>query len=169
LTYGKQAIQWRRARILELDSQGYTHREIVSKLQIAKGTVSNDLAYLRKQAQENLQHHIHETVPEEYQRGMVGLRQNQKYVLEIAETASDPRVKLQARAIANESYKIIMDLATNGVIVNDALRCIQSKIEHLHPNLNTLKLERDEKTEQAASATATETKEGDQKTTNGVF
>jgi DNA-directed RNA polymerase specialized sigma24 family protein len=45
--------------ILELESQRYTHREIVSKLQIAKGTVSNDLAYLRRQAQENLQKHIH--------------------------------------------------------------------------------------------------------------
>ena len=36
MTYGKDAIQWRRARVLELNSQGYTHREIVSKLQIAK-------------------------------------------------------------------------------------------------------------------------------------
>jgi transposase len=58
------ARQWRRSLVLDLDSQGYTHREIVSKLQISKGTVSNDLAFLRKQAQDNLQYHIHEAIPD---------------------------------------------------------------------------------------------------------
>jgi transcriptional regulator with PAS, ATPase and Fis domain len=132
LTYSKEAIAWRRSRIQELDSQGYSHREIVSKLQIAKGTVSSDLAYIRRQAQANLQHHIHETIPMEYQRGMIGLRQNLKHVLEIAETTADPRVKLEARRIASDIYDKIMTLSTNGVIVNDALRFIQSKIEHIN-------------------------------------
>jgi hypothetical protein len=91
---------------------------------------------------------------------MVGLRQNLKHVLEIAETASDPRIKLQARAIANESYKIIMDLATNGVIVNDALRFIQSKIEHL----NTLNKQNNDYNNKIEP-----TEEGNIKTTNGVF
>jgi hypothetical protein len=36
MTYGKDAIEWRRARVLELDCQGYTHREIVAKLQKQK-------------------------------------------------------------------------------------------------------------------------------------
>jgi DNA-binding NarL/FixJ family response regulator len=54
LTYGKEQIEWRRARVLELVSQGYNQNEIAVKLQIAKGTVNSDLAYLRKQAQENL-------------------------------------------------------------------------------------------------------------------
>jgi DNA-directed RNA polymerase specialized sigma24 family protein len=64
VTYGKEAIEWRRARVLELESQGYSQHEIATKLLIANGTVNSDLAYLRKQAQANLQHHIHETVPE---------------------------------------------------------------------------------------------------------
>ena len=71
LTYGKEQISWRRARVLELDSQGYSQNEIAVKLQIAKGTVNSDLSYLRKQAQENLQKHIHEVVPEEYQKCML--------------------------------------------------------------------------------------------------
>jgi hypothetical protein len=41
-------------------------------LQIAKDTVNSDLACLRKQAQRNLQQHIHETVPKEYQKSIVG-------------------------------------------------------------------------------------------------
>ena len=156
MTYGKDAIEWRRARVLELDSQGYTHREIVAKLQIAKGTVSNDLAYLRKQAQDNLQHHIHEVVPMEYERCMVGMKGNLKHVLEIAETAADPKTKLQARAIANDCYKYIMDLTTNGAIVTDAIKYVTQKQEQID-TLHKL----DERIE-----TIGETEES---TTNGVF
>ena len=95
------------ALVLELDSQGYTHREIVAKLQIAKGTVSNDLTYLRKQAQDNLQHHIHEVVPEYYQKCLWGMKRVLKQTLEIAETSSDPKIKLEAMKIANDSYRIL--------------------------------------------------------------
>jgi hypothetical protein len=37
---------------------------------------------------------------------MVGMKRNIKQTLEIAETVSDPRVKLQARGIANDSIEI---------------------------------------------------------------
>jgi hypothetical protein len=66
-------------------------------LQVDKSIISRDLGYLRQRARENLQHHIHEVVPEEYQKCMMGLKRNLKQTLEIAETASDPRTKLEAR------------------------------------------------------------------------
>jgi DeoR/GlpR family transcriptional regulator of sugar metabolism len=69
LTTKEDHIEWRRAKIMELSSQGYSEREIVAKLQSpSKSTIHNDLVYLRKEAQESLQHHIHEVVPEENQR-----------------------------------------------------------------------------------------------------
>ena len=132
LTYGKEQIEWRRARVLELDSQGYNQNEIAVKLQIAKGTVNSDLASLRKQSQQNLQKHIHEVVPEEYQKCMVGMKRNLKQTLEIAETAADPKIKLQARAIANDCYKYIMDLTTNGVVITDAIKYVHGKMDHLN-------------------------------------
>ena len=124
LTYGKDQIEWRRSRVLELSSEGYTQREIASKLQIGKGTVTNDLLYLKKQVQENPQNHIQEALPHEYQKCMVGMERNLKHVLEIAETAADPKTKLQARAIANDCYKYIMDLTTNGVVITDAIKYV---------------------------------------------
>jgi hypothetical protein len=51
------------------------------------------VAYLRQQSQENLQKHINEVVPEEYQKCMVGMKRNLKETLAIAETASDPKTK----------------------------------------------------------------------------
>jgi hypothetical protein len=76
-----------------LSSQGYTKREIAEELQpIAPVTIHRDLVYLRQQAKESLQKHIHQTVPEEYQKCMIGMKRNLKQTLEIAETAVDPKV-----------------------------------------------------------------------------
>jgi hypothetical protein len=106
-------------------SKGETNQsEIAGKLQVDKSVICKDVAVIRKQAQENLQHHIHEVVPEEYQKCMVGMKLNLKETLEIAETAADPKTKLQARAIANDCYKYIMDLTTNGVVVTDAIKYV---------------------------------------------
>jgi hypothetical protein len=122
MTNGKDARERRRSMVLELDSQGYSHREIVAKLQISKGTVSNDLAYLRKEAQQSLEHHIYDVIPYEYEKALAGMKMNLKYILEIAETVSDPRTKLQARAIATDIHDKIMNMTTNGVIVSDAIK-----------------------------------------------
>jgi hypothetical protein len=121
LTYGKDARQYRRSLVLELDSQGYSHREIEVKLRISKSTVSNDLIYLRKQAQDNLQYHIHEVVPEYYQKCLWGMKRILKQTLEIGDASADPKIKLEANKIATDCYKYIMDLNTNGSIITDAI------------------------------------------------
>jgi hypothetical protein len=122
LTYGRDAREWRRSLVLDLDSQGYSHREIVTKLHISKSTVSNDLIYLRKRAQDNLEHHIHEVIPEYHQKCLWGMKRVLKQTLEIGEQSSDPKIKLEAMRIANDCYKYIMDLNTNGSIVTDAIK-----------------------------------------------
>ncbi|MGA8106733.1 MAG: hypothetical protein WB815_08770 [Nitrososphaeraceae archaeon] len=129
--------------------------------------VNRDIQFLRHQAQENLQKHIHETVPEEYQKGMVGLRQNLKHVLEIAETSSDPRVKLEARRIANDCYRYIMDLTTNGIIVTNAIKYVQGKMDHL--NTAEKKVLQDIHIQKADSLEEEESNSAEGKTTNGVF
>jgi hypothetical protein len=82
------------------------------------------LEFLRLQAQENLQKHIHKTVPEKYQKCMVGMKRNLKQTLEIRDNASDPKVKLQAAAKANNCYKFILGMTTNAGIVSDALKYV---------------------------------------------
>src|SRR5215208_1802133 len=154
MIYGKDQIEWRRSKVLELDCQGLTQYEIAQKLQVGKGTVGNDLRYLKKQAQKNLEHHIHEVVPEEYQKCMVGMKRNLKLVLEVGEAASDPRVKLEARRIANDCYRYIMDLITNVGVVGEALMYVNQKEEQI----NTL-----QKSEERVETI------DDNGTTNGVF
>lgn len=59
--------------------------------------------------QDDLRKHIQQAVPEEHQKCMVGMKRNLKQTLEIAETVSDPKTKLQARAIANDFIFLSFD------------------------------------------------------------
>jgi IS30 family transposase len=163
-----ESIEWRRSKVLELSSEGYSQREIAQKLQISKSVVNRDILFLRKQARQNLQYHIHDKVPEEYQNCMTGMKRNLKQTLEIAESASDPRVKLQARAIAVDCYKYIMEMTTGGVIITDAIKYVQGQMDHL--NNQERKLLRGIKNKGKETEEPTDDSLVDDiKTTNGVF
>jgi DNA-binding CsgD family transcriptional regulator len=154
----QQLLKWRRAQVLELSSQGITDREIASKLQVSPLTVYRDLRSLRKQAQDNLQKHIHEVVPEEYQKCMAGMKGNLKETLDNANSVTDPRVKLQARAIVNDCYKFILDMSTKAGVISDALKFVQQKTEEVS-TLSTLQ-KLGERIDEA---------EGEETTTNGIY
>jgi hypothetical protein len=154
MTSKEDHIEWRRSKVMELSAQGYSEREIATKLQVSKTTTHQDLVHLRLQAQESLSHHLHEVVPEEYQRCITGIKQNLRQTLEIADTVADPIVKLQARSIANDCYHSIMDLCTNAGIVSDAMKFMEKKKEQLDTMQKI-----DERIEEIE----------EYKTTNGVF
>ena len=128
----QQHLERRRSKVLELASEGYSQREIARKLGINLADVNRDIQFLRKQAQQSLQKHINEVVPEEYQKCMIGIKQNLKQVLEIGEAAADPKIKLESRRIANDCYRYIMDLCTNAKVVSDALNFVTHKQEQIN-------------------------------------
>ena len=66
-------IEWRRSKVAELGSQGHSQPEISRILQVSIGTVNRDIQYLRQQARENIKKYIHERLPEEYEKCLVGL------------------------------------------------------------------------------------------------
>jgi multidrug resistance efflux pump len=66
-------IQWRRDKVQELCSKGYSQREISQTLQVGLATVNRDISYLRDQAKSNIKKYIDERLPEEYERCLVGL------------------------------------------------------------------------------------------------
>jgi DNA-binding CsgD family transcriptional regulator len=158
----QQELERRRSQVLQYSSQGYSIREIAQKLQITKSSIDRDIQVLKHQARNHLQNHIHEVVPMEFERCMLGMKLSLKQILEIAESAADPKTKLQAHAIAIDIYKNIMDLTTNGVIVNDALRIIQSRINVLNGVNTSSSTKSDE-------IILTEDELKEKPTTNGVF
>ena len=52
--------------------------------------------------------------------------------LEIAKTVTDPRIKLQARAIVSDCYKFILDMSTNAGIISDALKYVTHQKEQVN-------------------------------------
>ncbi len=163
----QQQIEWRRSQVLELSSQGYNQREICQKLHLDKSAVSRDIQFLRKQALENLQHHIHDKIPEEYQNCMTGLKRIIKQTKEIADTVTDSKVKLQAYAQLAEGYKYIMELTTGGVIITDAIKYVQGQMDHL--NNQEKKILKDIKEKEKEGEPTGDSSQDDIKTTNGVF
>ena len=142
----QRIVEWRRSKVLELSSQGNSQPEISRTLQISLGTVNKDLSYLRQQAQENLKTHLNEKLPEEYQNCMVGINQVLKICWEIVNksrnvnndnsgqtvTMTDNKTVLQALALINDCNKYKMDLTTNGVVITDAIKFVQTNKDKLN-------------------------------------
>jgi hypothetical protein len=140
-------VDWRRNKVQQLLVRGYSQWDVAEELQIDQSTVSRDVHYLRQNAQANLQKHIQQQLPEEYQRCLTGMNQVLKLSWQIANntrqnsqdlndnsntiTSGDDRTKLQALSLINDCYKYIMDLTTNGVVITDAIKFVQTNKEKL--------------------------------------
>jgi hypothetical protein len=141
-------VDWRRNKVQQLLVRGYSQWDVAEELQIDQSTVSRDIQYLRQQAQANLQKHIQQKLPEEYQRCLTGMNQVLKLSWQIANntpkqngqdhndnintiTTGDDRTRLQALSLINDCYKYIMDLTTNGVVITDAIKFVQTNKDKL--------------------------------------
>ena len=158
-------LEWRRSKVLELNSQGHSQPEIPKILQVSLGTVNRDLSIVRQKTRENLQKHIQEKLPQEYQRCLVGLNQVLKTCWNIINKPSaDDKTKLQATAIINDSYKDIMELTTNGVVISDAIRYVQGQMDHLNKSEKALLQDIKQK-----EGEEEDIEQQEQKTANGIF
>ena len=185
------SLEWRRSKVLELSSQGNSQLEIARVLQISQPTVNRDIGHLRVQARQKLQKHIQDKLPEEYQNCMVGINQVLKICWEIVNksrnmdndngngqtvTMTDNKTVLQALALINDCYKYIMDLTTNGVVITDAIKFVQTNKEKLSMSTkeeNTGKESKepdyDEDKDQLEEKQEEENGEIEEETTNQVF
>jgi DNA-binding CsgD family transcriptional regulator len=184
-----ERLQWRGNKALELSSQGRSQPEIASILQVGLGTVSRDILSLREQARVNLTTHINDRLPEEYQSCMSGLKQVLKLSWDIADkseknnidnglttTMTDDKTRLQALSLINDCYKYIMDLTTNGVVITDAIKFVQTNKEKLsistkeeNNSKESKGLDYDEDRDQPEGKQDGEIEKVKQETTNQVF
>jgi hypothetical protein len=92
-----------------------------------------------------LKTHIQDKLPEEYQNCMTGINRVLKICWEIVNksrninnddngstvTVTDNKTVLQALALINDCNKYKMDLTTNGVVITDAIKFVQTNKEKL--------------------------------------
>jgi IS30 family transposase len=168
-----QQVEWRRDRVLELSSQGFSQSDIATVLQVDKSIISRDMAHIRREAQENLQNHIHETIPQEYQKAMTGINQVLRMCWYIVSKTEDEKTKLQALSLINDCNKYKIDLSTNGVVITDAIKYVNGKMDHLNNQEKKLLQDIKEDTEAAETEDIEEVNSSprleEQQTHNGVF
>jgi predicted transcriptional regulator len=123
----KDRIDWRRSKVQELNSQGYSQREIAQMLQVSNGTVNKDLSILREQAKSIIKRYIDERLPEEYEKCMVGLNAILREAWTTSQQTEDKREKIQALSLAKECYSMKLDLLTNATVVDDAIRFVSDR------------------------------------------
>jgi predicted transcriptional regulator len=83
------SLEWRRSKVQELSSQGYSQSEISRILQISQPTINRDITYLRQQAKTNIKKYIDERLPEEYEKCLVGLNAITKEAWNTAQQTED--------------------------------------------------------------------------------
>jgi DNA-binding transcriptional regulator LsrR (DeoR family) len=120
----QKQIEWRRAKVMELSSQGYSQVEISKTLQISEPTISRDIDYLRIQSRLKIRKYIDETLPEEYEKCLVGITSILKEAWTTSQNAENKREKIQALALAKECYSMKLDLLTNATVVSDAMKFV---------------------------------------------
>ena len=77
-------ISLRQSRVAELFAQGYTKQSaIVHKLNVSEPTISRDIQFLNRKAQENLKVHVERRIPFEIEKCYIGLNLVLKKAFEI--------------------------------------------------------------------------------------
>jgi hypothetical protein len=85
----------------------------------------------------------------------------------IVSKTEDEKTKLQGLSLINDCNKYKIDLATNGVVITDAIKYVNGKMNHL--NATEKKLLQDIHIQKADSLEEEESHSTEGKTTNGVF
>jgi hypothetical protein len=146
-------------------SQGHSQLEISKVLHVNKSVISRDTAHLRKRAQDDLKNHIQDKLPEIYQECSSQISQLLTMCWSINRKEIDDRTKLQTLALINDINKVKIDLATNGVYITDALKAVESKVDHLKRNWQSQQQQR----QQQSQPTEEDNEPTTTKITNRVF
>jgi hypothetical protein len=118
-------VDWRRDKVQELCSKGYSQREISQVLQVGLATVNRDILYLRNQAKTNIKKYIDERLPEEYEKCLIGLTAILREAWNTALNTEDKREKIQALSLAKDCYSMKLELLTNATVVDDAISFVE--------------------------------------------
>lgn len=109
-----EEIEWRRAKILELKSQGLDQREISQILHVSPTTITFDLQYLRKEARKTIREYTTEQLPLQLRIFMVANQNAIKQYWDISQKAQDNKEKIQALEHYLECHQQLWTLLYGG-------------------------------------------------------
>ena len=131
--FHKESIEWRRSKVLELSSKGFTQIDIARILQVSQATISLDLQYLKCQAAQHIREYIDETIPFEFNKAITGFNIviRDSFVISSSSSTTDVRDKLSALSLVMEAYNKKIELLTNSTIINKAAEGVSNMKKEL--------------------------------------
>jgi predicted transcriptional regulator len=123
--FSKELVELRRAKILELVAQAVPQNQIALKLGVSPATISLDMQYLRETAKSNIRNHIQDRIPAQFEECQAGLKLILRKTYEIIDDKSKRTEEvLSAMSLAVNIYGKLMDLSTNGAILEKTTKWI---------------------------------------------
>ena len=116
---------WREEQVLKYASLGYNQVEIAEVLHISQAWVSRILSALTKAAQEDIKHHIEETLPFERRKALMLFENIKKRAIDMSNLDKDEigqRDRIAALSLAKDAAKEIISLQSEGRHIQSAIK-----------------------------------------------
>jgi Trp operon repressor len=145
----QQLISWRRDKVLEFLAQGHTsQKEISQKLGVSEPTVSRDIAFLNRQAQENLRIHVERRIPFEIEKCYMGLNLVLRKAFEITNLENAKiSERIAALHVILTTYDKISEVLLGLPTLNELIKKHKMKREQLQEAADEIIREREKDTE----------------------
>jgi hypothetical protein len=119
---------------LELLAQGLNQSAIAEKLQLPRSVISDDVIVLRQQSKERIKNHLQDRLPLVFEICLTRLEQSMRLAHGILNKIEDPRIKMQAVSIIDDSTAKYMDLLTH----NGTIETAMSYSERMNKKLDSM-------------------------------
>jgi DNA-binding Lrp family transcriptional regulator len=142
-------ISLRQSRVAELLAQGYTNQsEIAHKLNVSKPTVSRDIQFLNRQAQENLRIHVERRIPFEIEKCYIGLNLVLKKAFEITNLQNAKMSeKVAALQVILTTYDKMWEVISGRPVLKEVIDKFKTKQKQLEDAANEILREREKDSE----------------------
>src|SRR5918999_5099679 len=138
-------ISLRQSKIAELLAQGYTNQsEIAHKLNVSEPTVSRDIQFLNRQAQDNLKIHVERRIPFEIEKCYTGLNLVLKKAFEIT-NLDNAKIseKVAALQVVLTTYDKMWEVILGRPLLNEVIDKFMTKQKQLGEAANEIQRERE--------------------------
>jgi DNA-binding transcriptional regulator LsrR (DeoR family) len=138
-------ISLRQSKIAELLAQGYTNQsEIARKLNVSEPTVSRDIQFLNRQAQENLRIHVERRIPFEIEKCYIGLNLVLRKAFEITNLENAKMSeKVAALQVILTTYDKMWEVILGRSLLKEIIDKFKAKQRQLEEAANEILRERE--------------------------
>jgi DNA-binding Lrp family transcriptional regulator len=138
-------ISFRQSKIAELLAQGYTNQsEIAHKLNVSEPTVSRDIQFLNRRAQENLRIHVERRIPFEIEKCYTGLNLVLKKAFEITNLENAKiSEKVAALQVILTTYDKMWEVISGRPVLKEVIEKFKAKQKQLEEAANEIQRERE--------------------------